>query len=83
MYSLGQIERTVQVDIEEILDELDTETIEDYLEERHKDERKPFDEVDAKATLIDLCVGRCRRNMEGDKEEVKSTILKLIDEVFI
>ncbi len=90
MYNLGEIDKTVQVDvqidIEDVLDDLDTDDIEEYLAERYKEERKSdknVDDEDIKGTLIDLCVGRCRRNFEEDKEEVKATILKLIDEVFI
>lgn len=73
----------VDIDAEEVLNELEIEEIEEYLGGRLKREAmysKPT--VDSKAILINLCVGRCRRNLQTDKEEVKRTILALIDEVF-
>ncbi len=73
----------VDIDAEDVLDELEIGEIEKYLEGRLKREAMYSKSTsNSKAILINLCVGRCRRNLQTDKEEVKRTILALIDEVF-
>ncbi len=82
--NLGTYETDVELDIEEILDGLDIDEIEDYLDERCGEAvRRGRHAPSAKQLLVDLCVGRCRRNLQTDKEEVKQAILSLIDEVFV
>lgn len=83
MARLGQIEQSVEIDIEEILDDLDTDVLEEYLEERYERQNKDrHDAMNAKQIIINLCVGKRSRNVFCDKEVVKSTMLDIIDEVF-
>lgn len=98
--NLGTIDHTVQIDVEDVLDDLEIEEIEEYLAERKKcaelserrtlqDESgtKPvklvdYDKMEEKETLINLCLGKARRNLQSDKEEVKRVINEIIDSVF-
>jgi hypothetical protein len=97
---LGKIDYTVQIDVEDVLDDLDIEEIEEYLAERKKFAKlaeKPvlqgesgtrpvklvdYDKIEEKETLINLCLGKARRNLQNDKEEVKRVINEIIDSVF-
>lgn len=78
---LGTYERYVEIDIEDVLDEVSTEDLEAYLDKRKgKEDKRTGD--DAKDTILELCMGKVRRNMENDKEEVRSAINKVIDELY-
>lgn len=78
MAKFGRFDSNVEIDIEEVLDEVNMEDLEEYLAERRGARVERY----AKATIIELCLNRMRRNMEGDKEEVRSAINELIDELF-
>lgn len=97
---LGKMDYTVQIDVEDVLDDLDIEEIEEYLAERKKSvelaeksiyQGEPgtrpvklvdYDKMEEKETLINLCLGKARRNLQSDKEEVKRVINEIIDSVF-
>ncbi len=69
---------------EDFLDNMDTYEIEEYLRERtHNASSFIRSDDDVRYILSSICSRMTRRNMDDDKEEVKSVILDLIDRVFI
>lgn len=73
---------------EEVLDELSTEEIEEYLEERRKDKtpRTPvicctFEE--AEQGLLDIATLRLSPNLLCCKDSVKRTINEIMDELWL
>ncbi len=72
----------IDIDIEDVLDEVSTEELEEYLAERKAEEKNGYSDDGARNTIIGLCMGKVRRNMENDKEEVKAAINEIIDELF-
>lgn len=74
----------VQIDVKEVLDEIETKDLLDYLHEERDIDVSPFDDVgQMKDAIMELCIGRCTRNLETNKEEIKAAICSLIDELFI
>lgn len=89
---MATIYRDVEVEIdtdeiwEEVLDELSTEEIEEYLEERRKN-RTPETPVvctleDAESGLLDIAQLRLPPNLLCCKDSVKRTINEIMDELW-
>lgn len=78
MPKIGKFDYYVEIDIEEVLDEVSMEDLEEYLAKRRGARVGRY----AKAAVIALCQDKVRRNLENDKEEVRSAINELIDELF-
>ncbi len=72
------------IDKDDVLDSIPCDDIEEYLNERRSYEYSfAGTDRDVRVALIALCEGRCRRNMETDKEEVRATLSELVDRVFV
>ncbi len=82
MEKLGTYSHYVEIDAEDVLDEVSTEDLVKYLAERRYVKVKRFTDDGARDTIIALCLGKVRRNMEDNKEEVKAAIIEIIDELF-
>lgn len=82
MKKLGAYSHYVEIDIEKVLDEVNTEDLVKYLAERRCVKVKRFTDDGARDAIIALCLGKVRRNMEDDKEEIRSAINEIVDELF-
>lgn len=87
---MATIYKDVEVEIntddiwEEVLDELSTEEIEEYLEERHKNKTPvvcTFE--DAEQGLLDIATLRLSPNLLCCKDSVKRTINEIMDELWL
>lgn len=71
---------------EEVLDELSTEEIEEYLEERRKNKTPKTPVIctfeDAESSLLDIAQLRLSPNLLCCKDSVKRTINEIIDELW-
>lgn len=86
------IYRDVEVEIdtediwEEVLDELSTEEIEEYLEERRKNKTPKTPVIctfeDAESSLLDIAQLRLSPNLLCCKDSVKRTINEIMDELW-
>lgn len=89
---MATIYRDVEVKIdtdeiwEEVLDELSTEEIEEYLEERRKNKTPKTPVVctleDAESCLFDIAQLRLSPNLMCCKDSVKRTINEIMDELW-
>lgn len=83
------IYRDVEVEIdtddiwEEVLDELSTEDIEDYLKERRKKEIPTITFEDAESSLLDIAQLRLSPNLLCCKDCVKKAINEIMDELWL
>lgn len=87
------IYRAVEVEIdtddiwEEVLDELSTEEIEEYLEERRKTKTPKTPVIctieDAEQGLLDIATLRLSPNVLCCKDSVKRTINEIMDELWL
>lgn len=82
MGKLGTYDHYFEVSIEDVLDEVSTEDLEEYLAGRRDEKGTECYEDGARNVIIALCKGRMRRNLENDREEVKAAICEIIDELF-
>lgn len=71
---------------EEVLDELSTEEIEEYLEERRKNKTPKTPVIctfeDAESSLLDIAQLRLSPNLLCCKDSVKRTINEIMDELW-
>lgn len=71
------------IDVEEVLDEMDIDNIEDYLEKRKGELTKRVDKTDnEKYFILMACEGHLSRNVSPTKKDVKEAINNIIDMVF-
>lgn len=74
----------IDVDPEDVLDEMSMEEIQSYYKKRFK--QSVFTDLtdeEIKEVLIQLIIGRCARNLEGDYQTIKESINSIMDQVLI
>ena len=67
---------------EEVLDEMSTEDIEDYLKERRKKEIPTITMDEAESALLNIAQLRLSRNLLCCKDSVKDVINKIMNELW-
>nr|DAI13834.1 MAG TPA: hypothetical protein [Caudoviricetes sp.] len=67
---------------EEVLDDMSTEDIEDYLKERRKKERPTITMGEAESALLSIAQLRLSPNLLCCKDSVKRTINEIMDELW-
>lgn len=78
------VDVSIEVDPEDVLDEMSMEEIQSYYTKRFKQSIfTDLTDEEIKGVLIDLIIGRCARNMESDNQTIKESINSLMEQVLI